>query len=578
MGESANDVRRSWREYASRPDVVACLFGPYDSGKSSLLKRLLLDEGKPVPDWLTISGRRESFDVQESQAAGITIRDTPGIASNEATHDQRALEAILFCDVVLFVLPPKILTADREVVLGIASGDRFGLPSLVSYAPGSLFFVLSRIDEAGVSPLDDLDGYRELVKRKQVELGKIMASAAVTEIVYSVYPVAADPFGLVANEPSETRAAFDPYRDWDGIAPLTAGLSALPPRLAELRLRGECRFLGYFLQELANSCDQTKSQRLVAAEIAGNEASAHEATLERLRALLDAAKADLDKRVEEEIASAKRRAWADDSSVLSSLKDSLVSAVERWSDVHEADLDALLKEADAELSQRRSRPAWTGFAEHIGTRRSEPEPERPARNPDKIVSEAERILRFVQKAFREGQAAVTGMPVEKVREEVRKLNDAGSFTKYAQEARKGASRLSDPGNAARGAFIEKVDRYLTTAVPLVLELGRMVGDYVKERQEAERRAARRLDIGRRLEGQAREFADRVWTAWRDERVVVGVESKLKGMQEAAREIESDMRAEVARLGSQATEVRRTLKELAFGTPAVNGAQTTPERT
>lgn len=135
MGESANDVRRSWREYASRPDVVACLFGPYDSGKSSLLKRLLLDEGKPVPDWLTISGRRESFDVQESQAAGITIRDTPGIASNEATHDQRALEAILFCDVVLFVLPPKILTADREVVLGIASGDRFGLPSLVSYAP-----------------------------------------------------------------------------------------------------------------------------------------------------------------------------------------------------------------------------------------------------------------------------------------------------------------------------------------------------------------------------------------------------------------------------------------------------------
>ena len=50
---------------------MVTFFGPYDSGKSTLLKRLLVDEGCKVPDWLTISPRPETFEQNKIEALGV---------------------------------------------------------------------------------------------------------------------------------------------------------------------------------------------------------------------------------------------------------------------------------------------------------------------------------------------------------------------------------------------------------------------------------------------------------------------------------------------------------------------------
>ena len=46
-----------WADFASNTQPVVTLFGAYDTGKSSIIRRLLVDSGKPIPEWLTVSAR-----------------------------------------------------------------------------------------------------------------------------------------------------------------------------------------------------------------------------------------------------------------------------------------------------------------------------------------------------------------------------------------------------------------------------------------------------------------------------------------------------------------------------------------
>ncbi|MCC6644963.1 MAG: GTPase domain-containing protein [Polyangiaceae bacterium] len=165
--------------------MVVTLFGPYDSGRSSLLKRLFVDDGKPVPDWLTVSGRRETLEPQEVSVASVAglvvrdVRDTPGIAGGNELHEAIAKEALLLTDAIALVLPPQLVTSvtsDRESLVGAFNGRRFGCAARSAFAERGLPIVLSRMDEAGAMPRDDSRGYRELVERKQRELSDLLRS------------------------------------------------------------------------------------------------------------------------------------------------------------------------------------------------------------------------------------------------------------------------------------------------------------------------------------------------------------------------------------------------------------------
>lgn len=158
------DLRRiadRWNTFhTSRP--VVTLFGAYDSGKSSLLRRVLLDSGLHVPEWLTISARHETFEASDIEFDEITLRDTPGISAEATdargvTNTETALRATALTDVLVVVVPPQLPTGELQVIRNMLNKP---------WRKGSLWFAISRFDEAGVDPTGDPDGYRRLAEAK----------------------------------------------------------------------------------------------------------------------------------------------------------------------------------------------------------------------------------------------------------------------------------------------------------------------------------------------------------------------------------------------------------------------------
>ena len=106
--------RLRWDEFHALDTLEVVLFGAYDAGKSSLLKRLLVDWGSPVPEWLTVSGRRETFESKRVEVTGLGLTDTPGLSSGNGEHDDLTLGAMRIADAYLWVMVTvqghKILT------------------------------------------------------------------------------------------------------------------------------------------------------------------------------------------------------------------------------------------------------------------------------------------------------------------------------------------------------------------------------------------------------------------------------------------------------------------------------------
>ena len=94
--EAVAQQRARWDEFQDLETLEVVVFGAYDAGKSSLLKRLLVDWGTTVPDWLTVSGRRETFEPKRVAANGFGFVDTPGLGSGNNEHDEFTLDASVF--------------------------------------------------------------------------------------------------------------------------------------------------------------------------------------------------------------------------------------------------------------------------------------------------------------------------------------------------------------------------------------------------------------------------------------------------------------------------------------------------
>lgn len=110
-----------WDAFEKLHRPVVTLFGSYDTGKSSLLRRLLVDSGGDVPGWLTISARHETFEVNDTEVGGCIIRDIPGFAVGASdiraqNNSRRAMAAVGLTDVGIMVLTPQLATAERDVL------------------------------------------------------------------------------------------------------------------------------------------------------------------------------------------------------------------------------------------------------------------------------------------------------------------------------------------------------------------------------------------------------------------------------------------------------------------------------
>lgn len=323
--EVVANQRRRWDNLRHRADLRTVLFGAYDAGKSTLLKRLLVDAGTHVPEWLTVSGRRETFEVRSVESEGIVFLDTPGWSGGNAEHDLISLREVQLVDAYLWVLPPQLVTADKQAYLDFASGRHFGdgLPATV--VADATIAVIARMDEAGVDPEDNPDGFQELAARKAAELRSMLHAGGVEADLRAVMCVAADPFQMVGSDPAPDRELYDHSRNWDGVEALARSLRSMCSERESLRVAAGARFVATVAHEARKMMTEMITENEYNLDTSANEVEHHLMSEQRLNALKVKATADLHHRVEEELLHASR-VRAD---VARTLESSLSRAIRR---------------------------------------------------------------------------------------------------------------------------------------------------------------------------------------------------------------------------------------------------------
>lgn len=545
LDPAPGDLRAQWDPYASRDELVVTLFGPYDSGKSSLLKRLLVEEGLPVPDWLGVSGRRETFEVREASLGWAVVRDTPGLAGGDELHERLTEEALLLCDLIFVVLNPQLVTSEQETFAAVLTGRRFGLNGGAAFATRGLPVLLSRMDEAGAMPDVDPEGYVDLVARKKEELEAFVRAKAGDLDVLWIHAVSADPFGSVGDDVPSSVRDYGGHGSWDGVADVAGYLKEATNRRGDLRLHAETRFLGKALSGAADALGRLEIQSALASDAAVAAVDAHRLQGKRLAALLAAARTDLDRRIEEEVAGATRRGAADAKELRSLVATRLERALSRWAEEHNAGLEELARDIDADLEVRRARPSWKlldGMLDSIDDA-SDAGGERKGTRQD--LDGLRKAAKAVRGGFQEAQPLVLGMSLQKAREELLALRKAGGvFDKYKEEAGRRASQLADAAHAEQAQRAILIDVGLGSALPAMLEIGGLLMESLSENRAVEARSRRREELRAVVSAASREVGEGAWRLWTQEGAPAGLEKALAVATGSADAVAAALREEV----------------------------------
>ena len=503
--KATDELEAQWSEHAALRAPVVTLFGSYDSGKSTLLKRLLADAGVTVPDWLTIAARRDTFEVNEVEAIGCLFRDTPGIASGNAEHERAAREALTTTDIILIVLPPQLITGDREAILAVVAGEIFRSGGI--QLREELAFALCKMDEGGYDPEDDPNAYDQYLKDKQRELIEILERARVDADSEKIFGVAADPFQTVVNAKNPGRSAYDSFRNWDGLAALNTWLSSLPQSLKVLRPLARKRFL----------CAAAEAHRVALARRIGDvdlglqETKANEERFALLRQQLDAllkhARSALDAMIEDELVTAARARLDDERAIGNFVEPRLEKAVARWRDDQNAELDALIASADAEVQARSEsrgeNKARRLFEEDADDRERQPRPGK------KIVNS---LAEKAQRALRNHHERLLGMKLDKARDELRKLDEAKTFGTYLAAAKR-RNAFRSVGEVERARKIVTFHTIVGSVGPVVMELGTLLWEEKERLALEKKRVERRQKLRDMIRQAASEIGNNAWQDW-----------------------------------------------------------------
>ena len=226
--EQTVKVAAEWDEHVARGKVEVTFLGPYSSGKSTLLRRLVVDGDAEIPDWLTVSARRETFELNAVEV-GTSPSPTPRRGRQRTTRRTGPGRP---CPVGR--VPPRGATPTAHnqpgLVGSIVSGHYFFEESRPD-GDRAVIAVIAQADAMGIDPEDDVEGMRQLAERKRVELvAQLEDAAGVALPNLQVFCVAADPYEEQARQSHPQKSDFDRYRDWDGIDALAAALGALSER------------------------------------------------------------------------------------------------------------------------------------------------------------------------------------------------------------------------------------------------------------------------------------------------------------------------------------------------------------
>lgn len=209
-----------------RPRIAVC--GDYDTGKSSFIRRLLVEDGRPVPQGLVVRADPTTAQAAAYEWNGALLIDTPGFQSGIPEHGVLAAAALADAAGVLYLFNNSLVTGSPEHLSALLNGDPVrGTPPRA----GQTVFVVNAADRLG-DPVDDPDGFRERTARKRDELQQALAARGARVPAGQVLCAAGDPFQLTGDAGNLTAADFDAHRDWDGVEAVWAALDELRAGLA----------------------------------------------------------------------------------------------------------------------------------------------------------------------------------------------------------------------------------------------------------------------------------------------------------------------------------------------------------
>ena len=350
QGPRADSYAERWHDFASTANPVITVFGSYDTGKSSLIRRLLVDSGVQVPEWLTISARHETFGVNGVELAGCLLRDTPGLAigaddARGALNTELAREAISTTDIAIVTLTPQLATGEFDLLREVVAGG---------WSAANLWFVISRFDEAGIDPDDDLDGYQRLASRKRAELGSSLKLSS----EFPMHVVSQD-FAQMAGAARDVDSdVWDDSRDWDGMDGLATAIKTVASGdIVALRASTEQR---YWRQALMRTLADLKIQRAESGPLI-EQADAASARREQWASSLHDVDRDAKADLRGVVGKAVRQVFAAGEQDSAVVAEDLQSALNDWYRKHTRELDRLLQDVARTDERQRKEPSWANL-------------------------------------------------------------------------------------------------------------------------------------------------------------------------------------------------------------------------
>lgn len=336
-----------WATLAQAPKPVVTVFGSYDTGKSSLIRRILVDSETPIPDWLTISARHETFEVSAIEVDGYLLRDTPGLAV--AADDVRGLantaaatDAIALTDIAIVTLTPQLATAEHAELAELVN---------TGWSTGTIWFVISRFDEAGVDADGDIDGYRDLAQRKTHELRQSLQ----LDDAVPIYVVSQDYSQFGGSDRHVDPTVWDGSRPWDGMEQLEDDLKAVGRRRpAELRDAAAERFWISAVRTVVAELEAHHEQAISWAEESERSSDRRDRANKELQVLDDAARSALRGVLDESVDRSVIRLDVDREQIIADLQESLTT----WHQTQARELERLLQEIQVGDDSQRADPAW----------------------------------------------------------------------------------------------------------------------------------------------------------------------------------------------------------------------------
>ena len=190
------------------------LFGDYSSGKTSFIKRLLIDAGLPLPPTIEVRADPTTDSSHSYEWEQALLVDSPGLQSSKAAHTDVALKAVADASILICLFQPNLLVGSTEALERVLKGDP--AQGLVPKLDRTIF-VIHRADDLGADPDLVPEQYVQLCRRKKLELQQALASRGISVGGDRIVCMAADPHQLVGDRRDVKAHEFDRYRAWDGF-------------------------------------------------------------------------------------------------------------------------------------------------------------------------------------------------------------------------------------------------------------------------------------------------------------------------------------------------------------------------